>query len=158
MDPAGFEMSFDEFYNHVALFNRTFKSKNDPNLRLALLVEEASEAWKAQVKSLPLEDLEGELGDALYVLFGWYLVAGIDPGRSMKRVALKNQEKINNRDKMVVSETGKILKPGDGDRSVLSLPEVKKAIADMADAAVTMDAQRMIEQAKEFNEKYSEGG
>jgi NTP pyrophosphatase (non-canonical NTP hydrolase) len=104
---------YEQLLDHVDLFGKTFESKNDPSLRLALVTEESAELWKAIVKEKSPEEIEGEFGDLLYVVFGWGLLQGINPYRAIENVMAKNQKKIDNRANYRISAAGKVLKPDD---------------------------------------------
>lgn len=88
--------------------------------RLGLIIEEAGEWAEAFLKEKPQIEQDKELADLAYVVIGAGDVLGSEnfdkPGGALDRVMEKNQEKIDNPEKMKIGANGKIIKPEDQKR------------------------------------------
>ena len=75
-------------------------------LRHSLLTEEKKEADEAKT----LENLIKELGDILYVTYGFFVELGVDADKVFDTIHQSNLSKLDNDGKPILREDGKILK------------------------------------------------
>lgn len=108
------ENEWEAFHASVIEFNKVFGNYRTGNRGLysMLLTEEHGELVQAYLKGKGPEKEVEELLDCIYVLLGYAETAGLDVQHGLRKVREKNNNKIANREKMVLSSAGKVVKPG----------------------------------------------
>lgn len=90
-------------YKKVSDFNKKFKLKQNPNIRMHDISSEAGEMAKEVIKCQDYgrkkfelsEALEMEVGDLIYSLLSFAQENGIDPEVALDRVLVKYQKRFS---------------------------------------------------------------